>query len=111
MHEAGSPRYTFGNARTAAQIVLQKFVSEPAPMSLRATYTDRRHPERAYSRTANYAPPELVAQVSERLRKVCAHLPGDEFAELMQRIAHIQWKYDRRGDPDSLGRHVTQAMR
>jgi hypothetical protein len=68
------------------------------------TRIDRRHPGRLYTRAPNYAPSELVQALSERLRTVCAHFPAEEFQHLIQRMAHVQWKYDRRNHPDSLGR-------
>src|SRR5690349_9424323 len=77
---------------------------QPAVIQNEYTRIDRRHPGRLYTRTPNYAPPELIRSISGRLRTVCAHFPDEEFEILVQRMAHVQWKYDRRNHPDPLGR-------
>ena len=63
---------------------------------------DRRSPERAFTRRPLYAPHDLVTKVEERLRAVCAHVPAEEFRTLIQRIAHIQWKYDQRSHAEAI---------
>ncbi|MEJ7813182.1 MAG: hypothetical protein WKG32_22420 [Gemmatimonadaceae bacterium] len=40
---------------------------------------------------------ELIARISARLKRVCAHLSDDEFAKLVQRAADIQLKYEGQG--------------
>lgn len=65
-------------------------------------HRDRRRPQRAFTRAPDYAPSDLVAQVADRLRPVCAHLPEAEFDALIRRIAHVQWKFDERGRGDAL---------
>ena len=64
---------------------------------------DRRNPQRLSSRVANYAPPELVTSISERVRRVCGGWPDGEFRALVQRMAHIEWKYDQRRREDAFG--------
>ena len=65
-------------------------------------HRDRRRPQRAFTRVPNYAPPELVVEISRRVRIVCPSWPEREFSELVQRMAHIQWKFEARGGGDAL---------
>jgi len=65
-------------------------------------HRDRRRQQRAFMRVPNYAPSDLVTQISQRLRRVCAHLSQKEFETLVQRVAHVQWKFDERGRGDAL---------
>jgi hypothetical protein len=64
---------------------------------------DRRDSQRQSARVANYAPPELVTSIAERLRTVCGDFPDTEFRTLVEKIAHVQWKYDQRRDAEALG--------
>ena len=38
----------------------------------------------------------LTANISARLRKVCAHLPDDEFSELVVDIVRVRLRYEER---------------
>ena len=69
-------------------------------MPMRPGGQDRRDVSRAAMREGNYAPPELVREISQRLRTVCAHLHPTDFDALVQRIAHVKWKYDQRNHID-----------
>ena len=71
-------------------------------LRMERAHRDRRRPRRAFTRVPNYAPPDLVAEIADRLRPVCTHLSETEFTALVQRIAHIQWKFDERGRGDAL---------
>ena len=42
--------------------------------------------------------PELIAEISERLRDVCATFDAEEFDQLVMDIARIQVKYELRFD-------------
>ena len=42
----------------------------------------------------------LKEEIAQRLRTVCAGVPADEFAELVERIARIQRKYEQRRADD-----------
>ena len=66
---------------------------------------ERRHPDRLHMRVTGYAPPHLVEAIAARLRRVCSRCSPEEFRALVQRMAHIEWKYDQRIHPDSLGRN------
>jgi hypothetical protein len=50
-------------------------------------------------------PPELLQQIATRLRAVCAGVPDDEFARLVEDVARVKLKYEEdrfadRRDPD-----------
>ena len=41
-------------------------------------------------------------EIADRLRSVCEHVPDEEFEQLVERIAHIQRKYEKQsGDERS----------
>ena len=44
---------------------------------------------------------KLKADIASRLRTACAHLPEDEFADLVHQIAWVKLKYSRLGGPES----------
>jgi hypothetical protein len=75
---------------------------KPMMQRMERAHRDRRRQHRAFTREPNYAPSDLVVQISQRLRGVCAHLPPQEFEILVRRIAHVQWKFDERGRGDAL---------
>jgi hypothetical protein len=39
---------------------------------------------------------QLTADIATRLRRVCAHLPEDEFAALIREIADVKLRYEER---------------
>jgi hypothetical protein len=45
-------------------------------------------------RSNNGVPPELVQQLTARLRPVCPGIPEDEFACLVEDVARVKLKYD-----------------
>lgn len=48
-------------------------------------------------------PPELLQQITTRLRAVCASIPEDEFARLVEDVARVKLKYDYSADDFDLG--------
>lgn len=38
----------------------------------------------------------LTADISARIRRVCAHMPDDEFAALVMDIARVRLRYEQR---------------
>ena len=51
---------------------------------------------RARSRATDHGLYAVEREVSQRLSRACAHLPESDFNALVQRVAHVQWKYYRR---------------
>ena len=43
----------------------------------------------------------IEAGVAERLRRVCADMPPEEFDELVRTAALIQWKYEQQRDREA----------
>ena len=58
----------------------------------------RRDGSRARSRASDHGISAVEQDVSQRLSRACAHLPTSEFNALVEHIANVQWKYDRRHD-------------
>ena len=44
----------------------------------------------------------LKIQIADRLRSVCERIPDAEFEQLVERIARIQRKYEKRGGDERL---------
>ena len=40
---------------------------------------------------------ELIANITRRLASVCQHMPADEFARMVRRMAEVEYKYETLG--------------
>ena len=40
---------------------------------------------------------ELIANITRRIAAVCQHMPADEFAAMVRRMAEVEYKYERLG--------------
>lgn len=63
------------------------------------------------SSSADGLPPDLLQQIASRLRAVCADVPDDEFASLVEDVARVKLKYDGDQFADLLGHTEPEKAR